>query len=265
MDKELLESLIKQHLSTYEIALKTEKSQTSIRYWLKKYDLKTHGKAGIKTEYNTHCKICNKETTKGKMYCSNSCKNKQHYINNSEKYKNIPNTSKRLRETFKTLALDYCGNKCKMCGYNKNYTALAFHHLDSDEKDFTIGGIRSKTLKEEHKKELDKCVTVCHNCHSILHHKLEKPLKQRSKQSQKAHEIRRKLIDAKGGKCQHCSVIGINDIFAFHHIDESTKLFNIDAKACNGYHIDRLQAEADKCLLLCHNCHSEHHNPECLL
>ena len=42
MDKELLESLIEQHLSTYEIALKTEKSQTSIRYWLKKYDLKTH-------------------------------------------------------------------------------------------------------------------------------------------------------------------------------------------------------------------------------
>ena len=66
-----------------------------------------------------NCKICNKETTKGKMYCSNSCKNKQHYINNSEKYKNIPSTSKRLRETFKTLALDYCGNKCKMCGYNK--------------------------------------------------------------------------------------------------------------------------------------------------
>ena len=265
MNKELLESLIKQNLSTHDIAEKLEKSQTSIRYWLKKYGLKTNGKPGIKTEYHINCKICSKETVKGKMYCSNSCKNKQHYISNPEKYKNIPSTSKHLRETFKILALNYCGNKCKMCGYNKNYTALAFHHLDPEGKDFSIGGIRSKTLKPEHKNELDKCVTVCHNCHSILHHKLEKPLKQRTRLSQIAHEIRRELIDKKGGKCQHCSVTGINDIFAFHHVDESTKLFNIDAKACNKYHTTSLQAEADKCLLLCHNCHSEHHNPECLL
>ena len=263
MNKELLEPLIEQNLSTYDIAEKLEKSQTSVRYWLKKYGLKTNSKPGIKTEHHTHCKICNKETTKGNMYCSNSCKNKNYYKNNPKKF---IKTEKNLREVFKLLALDYCGNKCKMCGYSKNYTALAFHHLDPEGKDFTMAGTRSKTLKEEHKKELDKCVTVCHNCHAILHDKLEKEIqKPKGKQSIKGEKVRRQLIDSKGGKCKHCGITGINRIFAFHHIDESTKLFNIDARVCNGYHIDRLQAEADKCLLLCHNCHSEHHNPECLL
>ena len=263
MDKELLKSLIEQHLSTYEIAEKLEKSQSSVRHWLKKYELKTHGKAGVKTGYYTHCKICNKETVKGKMYCSEICKSKNYYKNNTEKFIKV---DKDLRETFKLLALDYCGNKCKMCGYNKNYTALAFHHLDPEGKDFTVGGTKAKTLRQSHKDELDKCVTVCHNCHAILHDKIEKTIqKPRGKQSIKGEKIRKQLIDSKGGKCKHCGITGINRIFAFHHIDESTKLFNIDARACNGYHIDRLQAEVDKCLLLCHNCHSEHHNPECLL
>ena len=264
MNKELLESLIKQNLSTTEIAKQVEKSQTTICYWLKKYNLKTNSKPGIKTEYHINCKICSKETVKGKMYCSNNCKQKQFYKENTDY---VVKKEKTERETFKILALEYCGNKCKMCGYNKNYTALAFHHLDPEGKDFSMGGFKTqRQLKPEHKKELDKCVTVCHNCHAILHDKLEKAIqKPRGKQSIKGEKVRRQLIDSKGGKCEHCGITGINRIFAFHHINESTKLFNIDARVCNGYHIDRLQAEADKCLLLCHNCHSEHHNPECLL
>ena len=41
MNKELLESLVKQNLSTTEIAKQVEKSQTTVCYWLKKYNLKT--------------------------------------------------------------------------------------------------------------------------------------------------------------------------------------------------------------------------------
>lgn len=45
MTKEQLESYIKQDLSSYEISKLTAKSQTTIRYWLKKFNLKTNFQA----------------------------------------------------------------------------------------------------------------------------------------------------------------------------------------------------------------------------
>ena len=42
MEKEKLEQLIKDGLSSHQIADKLKKSQTTIRYWLKKFDLKTN-------------------------------------------------------------------------------------------------------------------------------------------------------------------------------------------------------------------------------
>jgi hypothetical protein len=44
---------------------------------------------------------------------------------------------------------------------------LEFHHLDPNEKDFSIGG-KSWSL-ERLKKEVDKCILICANCHRELH------------------------------------------------------------------------------------------------
>ena len=44
---------------------------------------------------------------------------------------------------------------------------MHFHHNDPNEKDFTIGG-KSYSL-EKLKKEADKCILVCSNCHSEIH------------------------------------------------------------------------------------------------
>ena len=30
------------------------------------------------------------------------------------------------------------GGKCEICGYNKNVSALEFHHIDSVTKDFKL-------------------------------------------------------------------------------------------------------------------------------
>jgi len=48
--------------------------------------------------------------------------------------------------------------------------ALEFHHLNSDEKDFILAKNISVSL-ERLKKEADKCVLVCSNCHRELHSK----------------------------------------------------------------------------------------------
>lgn len=63
------------------------------------------------------------------------------------------------------------GGKCERCGYDKNISALEFHHRDPKEKNFQID-IRkfSNSNLDSLQKELDKCELLCANCHRELHH-----------------------------------------------------------------------------------------------
>ncbi len=71
------------------------------------------------------------------------------------------------RKRSKMKLIEYKGGKCEICGYNKSINALHFHHRNSEEKDFQIGG-KSYSF-EKLKKEADKCIMVCSNCHSEIH------------------------------------------------------------------------------------------------
>jgi hypothetical protein len=64
-------------------------------------------------------------------------------------------------------------------------------------------------------------------------------------------------IEYKGGKCAICGYNKCNMALTFHHIDPSTKEFEISGAHCLSW--DRLKAELDKCVMLCHNCHAEFH------
>ena len=65
------------------------------------------------------------------------------------------------------MLVEYKGGKCELCGYNKSLSALTFHHVNSNEKEFTIGG--KNYSKEKMIKEVDKCILVCQNCHCEIH------------------------------------------------------------------------------------------------
>ena len=166
MDKQTLEQLIAQGKLSREIAVELNTSQSTITYWLKKYKLKTN--------YNQNNKIINDQKiclscninkpiaeyhfkTKDKKYLSNKCKV---CFNNDEK--------KRLRQ-IKQECLDYKGNECSNCGYNKCAAALDFHHLDPNQKDFEISRVKNKTITNIVKQELDKCIVLCANCHREVH------------------------------------------------------------------------------------------------
>lgn len=68
----------------------------------------------------------------------------------------------------KKKALEYKGNKCSICGYDKYTGALQFHHVDPSKKDFSLSGNHGRSW-EKYKIELDKCVILCANCHAELH------------------------------------------------------------------------------------------------
>lgn len=57
--------------------------------------------------------------------------------------------------------------KCEQCGEN-HPQCLEFHHVDPSQKDFMISKIRFSSQKL--KKELEKCIVLCSNCHRKLHY-----------------------------------------------------------------------------------------------
>lgn len=78
--------------------------------------------------------------------------------------------SKYKKLKAKMMAVEYKGGKCEKCGYNKSLAALDFHHIDPCKKDFNIGSSIALGLSwETVKKELDKCILLCSNCHREEH------------------------------------------------------------------------------------------------
>lgn len=71
------------------------------------------------------------------------------------------------RRRKKVMLIEYKGGKCEICGYNNCVEALQFHHIDPKEKEFAISG--KSTCFEKMKKEADKCVLLCANCHVEVH------------------------------------------------------------------------------------------------
>lgn len=74
------------------------------------------------------------------------------------------------RRKLKDMAVEYKGGKCEKCGYNKCNGALEFHHLNPEEKDFSISTYGTTKSFERIKKEIDKCILVCANCHREIHY-----------------------------------------------------------------------------------------------
>lgn len=70
------------------------------------------------------------------------------------------------------------------------------------------------------------------------------------------------LIGMLGGKCTRCGYNKNHSALNFHHVDPQTKEFQIDVRKCNNTKISVLIEEANKCVLLCANCHMEEHHPE---
>jgi len=74
------------------------------------------------------------------------------------------------RRRTKVKLVEYKGGKCERCSYNKCMDALEFHHKDKKQKDFSISG--KSWSYEKLKKEVDKCMLVCSNCHKEIHAEL---------------------------------------------------------------------------------------------
>lgn len=167
MDKNELEKCIANDMSTYQIAAKHNISQLKVRYWLKKHNIQTK------------FQICRHKDIKENKIClkCNILKPNTDFYKKSENGRHTNSYCKEcvktgvtiLKKNFKQECINYKGGKCIICEYNKCNSALEFHHINPEEKDFHISDTTAHKLNNKIKLELDKCILVCANCHREIH------------------------------------------------------------------------------------------------
>lgn len=99
-----------------------------------------------------------------------SCERDYIYMRGKNHGRNICGSCRVNQRRFRqrAMAIEYKGGACSSCGYCRCFDALHFHHLDSSVKDFKISGNHSRSW-ESIKRELDKCILLCANCHAERH------------------------------------------------------------------------------------------------
>jgi hypothetical protein len=121
---------------------------------------------------------------------------------------------------------------CERCGYNKNVDALDFHHVSTDDKKFRLSRMHTNhksinnELNKRIKKELDKCIVLCSNCHLIEHTKYKDENIFKSLDTlNRLNKIKIKAIIIDENEV-------VNQYNKLKNIKETSKIFNITYFQC---------------------------------
>lgn len=100
------------------------------------------------------------------------------------------------------------------------------------------------------------CSNTCKQKDFYKTHKSNSAFKQFIRSAKRKLE----LIELKGGKCERCGYSKNMAALEFHHIKSEEKEHPMDSRFLANSSMETILEEADKCILLCANCHREVHN-----
>lgn len=171
--KEKILELLKQGVSHNNIAQQLGCAKSTISYHANKNG---YGKpyTQVAKPKIKKCKICDTLVADNRTFCSHACRAKSARLHGKTRDSNGNVTKHRKQRILEwqqkqtRLAKQYLLGKCSICGYDRCTAALEFHHVDPNEKQYSIA--HSKKAFESLKPELDKCILVCSNCHREIHH-----------------------------------------------------------------------------------------------
>jgi transposase-like protein len=163
VDKETLQALVAEDLSTREIAERLGCSPSTVRHWLRRHGLRTHrarradshGARGI--DPDRKIVTCPRHgltefwlDSRGIYRCCR-CRSEA-----------VARRRRRLKEILVTEA----GGCCSVCGYDRYIGALQFHHREGADKEFGLSERGLTRSLETVRAEAEKCILLCANCHS---------------------------------------------------------------------------------------------------
>jgi transposase len=167
LDQAELETLVDEGASIAQIADAVGCSKATVRHWLMRYGLKTHGARGRRTaEAARAAKRAGLATVT--MGCpkhgdSDFCvTGRCHYRCKRCRSEAVSRRRRRVKETLVKEA----GGRCRICGYDRNMRALHFHHVDPSSKRHEINAKGVAIALDKLRVEARKCVLLCSNCHA---------------------------------------------------------------------------------------------------
>ena len=167
LDRPELEMLVERGASIAQIAEAVGRSKATVRHWLIRYGLKTHGARGRRiVEATRTAKLAGLATVK--MSCPHHGES-EFWLTGQGNYRckrcRSDAVSRRRRRVKETLVRE-AGGRCRICGYDRNMRALHFHHLDPSSKRHEINAKGVAIALDKLRVEARKCVLLCSNCHA---------------------------------------------------------------------------------------------------
>jgi transposase len=164
IDRAELEALVALGMSIRQMADELGVSYTTVRHWLKRYQLKTPRArrlaataAARAADLAAAIATCPRHgpTTYGRVA--------------PRQYRCLKCRSEAVvarRRRVKELLVAEAGGRCVLCGYDRSAAALQFHHLDPGEKHFSMAARGATRSLAAARAEAHKCVLLCATCHA---------------------------------------------------------------------------------------------------
>ncbi|HWX73655.1 MAG TPA: helix-turn-helix domain-containing protein [Solirubrobacteraceae bacterium] len=164
LQREQLEPLVEAGMSIAQIAARLERSNGSVRRWLGQYGLVTQPR--VARERRRAARTAQLSTVVDRCRHHGMT---EHYLDGQGYYRCKRCRTEgviRRRRRVKQLLVAEAGGRCRLCGYERCFGALQFHHLDPTTKRFglSVRGLTPSiaTLRDEAR----RCVLLCSNCHA---------------------------------------------------------------------------------------------------
>jgi predicted transcriptional regulator len=173
MQKEKLKELfIDKRLSQRSIAKEFNCSQSTVKYYIKKYGLvkAKSKKKEITKETTKVCSKCMVTKPASDFYLR---KERENELTGYCKSCNSKDVIERM-QTTKHILVELKGGKCQLCSFSEYIGALEFHHIDPKTKDKGMSRLIRGKINQKIIDEVNKCVLVCSNCHKMIHANLKK-------------------------------------------------------------------------------------------
>jgi len=148
---------------------------------------------------------------------------------------------------------------CADCG-ESDPSCLDLHHRESADKEMEITDmVTYGHSKENLREEMAKCDVLCANCHRKRHDNRPAAVDGDGKATTKRERLHRWSFEYRRERgCERCEE-GDPVCLQFHHPDDVDKEESVGKMIADSYPNAAVRAEADRCVVLCANCHRREH------
>jgi transposase len=167
LTRDELEPLVELGMSIAKIAEKVSLSKAAVRYWMKRYGLKTQSPPGGRRSAESQEAI-DRGVTRATMICAHHGKS-EFALDARGYYRCVHCRSAavaRRRRKLKLTLIREAGGACRLCGYSRCPSALEFHHMEPLEKSFGLSAKGVARSLAKAREEARKCVLLCATCHA---------------------------------------------------------------------------------------------------